>query len=290
MRSLLILVAASLSFGSIIEAADPIMPLRVMSFNLRYGLANDGPNRWEARCDLVAETVRAFDPDILGTQETLRMQADFLLSQLDGYDYFGRSRMTTPSEHCGILYRRERFTRLAGGHFWLSERPEQPASKGWDAALPRMATWLLLADASSPRPLLVVNTHFDHRGREARHRSAALLRDRIAALQAIAADPDVVVTGDFNTDAGSPPHQTLLDGSVLVDTYAAVSDGDAPSGTFNGFRGVTDGPRIDWILAGESLAIEATGIDRTERDGRTPSDHFPVTAVLVARPPASGGR
>ena len=114
--------------------------LRVMSFNLRYGRANDGENRWEKRDWLVAKTVKQFNPDLMGTQETLKFQAEFLESNLEGYTYFGRSRMKTPNEHCGIFYKTDRFTQLAGGHFWLSESPEIPESKSWDSSLPRMAS------------------------------------------------------------------------------------------------------------------------------------------------------
>ena len=49
--------------------------LRVMSFNIRYGTAKDGDNVWGNRRDLVVDTIRAFDPDLLGTQETLPFQS-----------------------------------------------------------------------------------------------------------------------------------------------------------------------------------------------------------------------
>ena len=65
----------------------------------------------------LSHTVRKFNPDLLGTQETLKFQADYLERQLRDYTYFGRSRMKTPNEHCGIFFRTDRFTQLAGGHF-----------------------------------------------------------------------------------------------------------------------------------------------------------------------------
>ncbi|MBT3668340.1 MAG: hypothetical protein HN548_12755, partial [Opitutae bacterium] len=39
--------------------------LRVMSFNIRLGVANDGKNRWDLRKDLVVETIRKYNPDLL---------------------------------------------------------------------------------------------------------------------------------------------------------------------------------------------------------------------------------
>ena len=44
---------------------------RVMSFNIRYGTAKDGENHWSKRKDFLIETINAFGPDLLGTQETL---------------------------------------------------------------------------------------------------------------------------------------------------------------------------------------------------------------------------
>lgn len=265
-------------------AAHADEPIRVMSFNLRYGKANDGENRWEKRDWLVAKTIKQFNPDLLGTQETLQFQAGFLKGELPAYTYFGRSRMTTPNEHCGIFYRSARFTQLAAGHFWLSESPETPASKSWDSALPRMATWVLLNDKTNKTaaPILFLNTHFDHRGKKARTESGKLIRKRLAALKSIAPNAVVIVTGDFNTPESSEPYNALLKANAtLVDTYRVTHPKkQADEGTFSGFAGRTAGPRIDWILADSRLAVESAEIDRTSENNRNPSDHYPVTAVL----------
>lgn len=259
-------------------------PLRVMSFNIRYGNAKDGDNHWDKRKTLVTQTIRAFQPDLLGTQETLKFQAEFIQEQLQEYEYFGRSRMTTPNEHCGIFYKSDRFTWLAGGHFWLSESPEIPESKSWDSSLPRMATWVLLQDkmAGKGSAVLFINTHFDHRGAVARQAAAQLIRQRIPRLAKIADRPHVIVTGDFNTGENSPPYEAFLkDNDELADTYRSLhGERKADEGTFNGWQGRTAGPRIDWILAGPSLTPREAAIDRTQEDGRYPSDHFPVTAIL----------
>lgn len=260
-------------------------PLRIMSFNIRFGTAADGENHWNKRQTHVATTIADFKPDLVGTQETLQFQADFIHSQLPGYTYFGRSRMKTPNEHCGIFYRTARFTWLAGGHFWLSESPEVPESISWDSSLPRMASWVLLQDLEndvSPS-ILFVNTHFDHRGGEARLQSARLIRRRIDQLRTIADAPLVIVTGDFNTGVDSPPYAAFLkDNQHLVDTYRSRSAArELGEGTFNGFEGKSDGPRIDWILADPRLNCQAAEIVRRQFDSRYPSDHFPVTAVLA---------
>jgi endonuclease/exonuclease/phosphatase family metal-dependent hydrolase len=120
---------------------------------------------------------------------------------------------------------------------------------------------------------------------EARRHSAELLRTRIDDLPP---DTSVIVTGDFNAGEPSPPHAALFGpiGSVpprLIDTFRSVHPAPlADEGTFSGFRAEKiSGPRIDWIGCSRDWRIKTAAIDRTSRDGRTPSDHFPVTAILV---------
>lgn len=261
---------------------------RVMSFNIRYGTAKDGENHWSKRKDFLIETIEAFGPDLLGTQETLLDQRDFIASKLSGYDSFGvgRDDGKETGEMAALFYRTARFEKVAGGHFWLSQNPDTVGSKGWDAALPRIATWVKLRDRvnDQAKPLLFLNTHFDHQGQQARKESAKLIRKKILEL---GADCDIVITGDFNAGADSDVYRALFadeaeKASPVVDTFAVADPkpvGD--QGTFSGFKSTaTSGPRIDWIGCSRGFHVQAAAIDRTERDGRTPSDHFPVTAIL----------
>lgn len=268
--------------------AEPPADLRVMSFNIRYGTADDGENHWDHRKDFLVKTVRTFAPDLLGTQETLAFQRDFLASQLSEYGQLGvgRDDGREQGEMMALFYKRDRFEKLAGGHFWLSETPDTIGSKSWDSSLPRMVTWVKLrdlADESAP-PLVFFNTHFDHQGKTARLESARLVRRRVVEL---ADGCSVVVTGDFNTGEGSPPYQALFgpDGdrpAPILDTYRTVHPKRADNeGTFNGFRlDAVRGPRIDWIGVSPGWEVRSAAIDHTSRNGRTPSDHFSVTAVV----------
>lgn len=267
--------------------------LRVMTFNLRYGTAPDGENAWERRRELLAETIRAFQPDVLGTQECLAGQAEFLRGALPGYGCVGvgRDDGQLAGEMCAIFYREDRFRLAAVGHFWLSETPEVAGSRGWDAALPRLVSWAkLCARDDTLRTLVCLNTHFDHVGEAARLASARLLRAR---ARAVAGGAPAIVLGDFNApaDTGRPgPYAALLGlgegaeetegGLALRDVYRRLHPPRSDEATFHGFTGGRDGARIDWILATPDWTPVAAAIDRTARDGRWPSDHFPVTAVL----------
>ncbi len=262
--------------------------MRVMTFNIRYGTAKDGENHWDKRKDFLVETIRAFDPDLLGTQETLDFQRDYLARGLPTYEAFGVGREdgAAGGEMMAVFYRRARFEKTDGGHFWLSETPERVGSKSWDSSLPRMVTWVKLRDRRAPEapPVLFANTHFDHIGARARLESARLLRARLATL---GQGCRVVVTGDFNAGEESEPYKALFGAvegreSAVVDAFRVANPARADNeGTTTGFRADAKGrARIDWIGVSRDWTIGEVRIDRTAREGRTPSDHFPVTAVL----------
>lgn len=288
--------AALLSLMATILLAVPpgrAAPIRVMTFNIRYGTAPDGENAWTNRRDFLVDTIRAFDPDLLGTQETLDFQRDVLAAALPDHEAFGAGREDggDRGEMCAVFVRRSRFERLAGGHFWLSETPDVPGSRSWDSALPRMVTWVKLRDRRSPDapPVLFCNTHFDHRGARARLESARRLREFV---EREGGGLRVVVTGDFNAGEDDPPHEALFGSteagpSPLQDAYRLAHPVRQPDeGTFNGFRAdAVAGPRIDWIGVSRGARVREAAIVRTARDGRVPSDHFPVTAVVEFDPP-----
>lgn len=269
------------------RADEPAAEVRVMSFNIRYGTASDGVNHWDRRREFVLATIAAFDPDLLGTQETLSFQRDFLAEKLAGYDHLGvgRDDGREAGEMMALFYKRERFEKLDGGHFWLSATPDKVGSRSWDSSLPRMVTWVKLRDRqyAAASPLVFFNTHFDHQGPTARLESAKLLRERVAAA---AKDSACIVTGDFNAGEASPPYRALFDpidgaASPLVDTFRQKHARGEFEGTFTAFdANATSGARIDWIGVTRDWEILTATIDRTAKDGRTPSDHWPVNAVL----------
>ena len=266
------------STGVAEEAAET----RVMSFNIRFGSANDGDNHWDTRHGLVVETIKAFDPDLLGTQETLKFQAEYLQQNLPKMTYVGWSRDANENgEQCGILFRTERFTLNESGQFWLSEEPDTKFSQSWDSSLPRVATWVNLTDNKTQARLMFVNTHFDHRGVQARLESAKLIRKFVESQPA---DLPIILTGDFNCKENSEPYQHLVESTRLIDTFRKTHpEKSTDEGTFGGFKGLNNGARIDWVLVSGEWNINSAAIDRFSKDGKYPSDHYPVTANLTAK-------
>ena len=144
--------------------------------------------------------------------------------------------------------------------------------------------------------LVVVNTHFDHVGAEARRESARLLRERLPELAGSDADASrpVALVGDFNCTPGSEPHQILVgdrpagrsaegDGGLALRDAAAVADlRHGPETSLTDFARLIDGRRIDHAFVSRAVGVEAfaTLADRDHR-GRYPSDHLPIVAQLT---------
>ncbi|MGK6319748.1 endonuclease/exonuclease/phosphatase family protein [Sphingomonas sp. DT-204] len=282
MRSLLrfLAIAAVWLLAAPVLAQPSPGELRVMSFNVRYGTADDGPNDWAHRRDILVETIRAEHPDVIGTQELLKDQADYIVAKLPDYTWFGIDRRGGHGdEHMGVFYRRDRLKLIEQGNFWLSDTPSVPGSISWGHPLPRMVTWGVFETKDGKR-FRLLNTHFPYRAEDelAREKAAKLIADHLRQLDH---GGPVILTGDFNTDISSQAHAILV--KVLADAWQTTAH-TGPVGTFHGFKGEPGGAdRIDWILS-YGFTVKRVATLTTNRNGRYPSDHFPVVADMSLEP------
>lgn len=267
------LIAQLLALAALAGAAD----LTVLSFNVRYPNPKDGDNRWEVRRDLLVDTIRASDPDLIGTQELFKLQGDYIVEKLPPYAWFGLGRRgDSEDEHMGVFYRKPRLKLIDSGHHWLSETPDKPGSMSWNINLARMLTWGLFEDLKDQRRFYFLNTHLPHRGQdeEARTQCARVIAAWMAKLPP---QFPVILSGDFNTGVTSEAYRTLTD--RLKDARSGLSDPAGEIGTFHGFTGKPGRERIDWILY-RGFTPRRFRTITSNQDSRYPSDHFPVEAVL----------
>lgn len=256
-------------------------PLRVMSYNIRYDNAEDGANTWSNRRDFLVEQVHKTNPDILGVQESLPAQVHYLVEKLTGYGHAGIGRDENGTgESTTILFRRERFEETESHTFWLSETPTH-MSKGWDADIRRICTYVRLTDRKTGQQLLVLNTHFDHVGVEARKKSAELILSKIAELNT--QSHPVVLLGDFNATPDSDPIKLLK--AKLTEARVVAANVKRPQlGSFNAFDTTKPADRlIDHIFFTGGLQVSNYEMLVESREGRYPSDHFPVVADLAIK-------
>ncbi len=275
----------------------PGLRVRAMSFNIRYGTANDGPDHWENRRHLVFDRIRQSHADVIGLQEALHFQIRQILNAVEGYASIGvgRDDGAYRGEFSNILYRTDRFRPDACGTFWLSDTPTVPGSKSWGNTITRICTWARLVEKDSGRAFYMFNVHLDHQSQPSRERSAALIARRIAD-RAHPHEP-ILLTGDFNAGEQNPAILYLKgkgpapDGEmtpvILVDSYRVLHPDAETVGTFNGFKGRTDGDKIDYVFVQPKTQVIDAEIDRTDEDGRYPSDHFPVTVTVMLKIGAS---
>jgi endonuclease/exonuclease/phosphatase family metal-dependent hydrolase len=266
-------------------------PLRVMSYNIRYHTPADGINAWPHRKDSVAEMIhQRYDVDLVGLQEALKDQVEDLLRMMPGYSFLGvgRDDGREGGEYSPIFYRSDRLELLEQGHFWLSETPSEAGSKSWDSALPRIVTWGKFRDRDQDLQFYHFNSHFDHRGEQARIESSRLLLSRI---QTIAEGYPVVVTADLNAQEQFLPYRILTQGTeeaglggkaLLRDArYLSRKPHQGPTSTFTDWQKHGEPEtRIDYVLVTDDLVVEEHHILTDRFDGRFPSDHLPVLAVV----------
>ena len=265
--------------------------LRWGTFNIR--LQNDGDEKagvgWSVRRDRVADYIKANHIDIVGMQEVLHVQLEDLLQRLPEYDYVGVGRTDgkTKGEYSPIFFLKKKFKVLEKGNFWLSETPDVPGSKGWDAALERVASYAKLKDRKTGKVFMAVNTHFDHVGVVARRESAKLIMRKI---QEIVGDRPAVVTGDFNVTEADEAYKTMLGGETVnrqmtnckfLDAYHETTDRTGPNYTWHEFchLPMQNREKIDFIFITPSIKVTRAHIEEPTPEALL-SDHNPHWADL----------
>lgn len=266
--------------------------LRVMTFNLRYDNPGDGENRWELRREFAADVIQESGAALIGIQEGLYRQVDWLNNALPHFTYVGvgRDDGAEAGEYSAIFIDTTRFEIIDSGTFWLSKTPSRP-SVGWDASMERIATYAIVLErdsepVSQQTPLLILNAHFDHIGQEARLESARLIREKIQVLRQFGETIlPVVVMGDFNTGPGTAPIEVFS--STLKDSYEITKTPPiGPTTTFNGFNVIPNGyrepaGRIDYIFVSDEFRVNSYSAIDDLRNDRYVSDHFPILIDLT---------
>jgi endonuclease/exonuclease/phosphatase family metal-dependent hydrolase len=265
--------------------------LHVMSYNIRRRMPHlipRSPDRWVHRQPLLKQLLDTEQPSLVGVQEALPEQANFVRHALgERYRSIGHGREKNGrGEGCPIFYDRERLRLLDWQQTALSDTPEVQGSSTWGNRTPRVIVDATFTDIATGVQFHAVNTHFDNRSRTSRLKAAVALR-RIVLASGLPA----IVTGDFNTDAGTEPHDVLLGtgtpspGGTGVGTLRDAWDAADTRltdawGTFLDYHPPQhERKRIDWILVSKAHVL-SVGINTARFDGGWPSDHAAVQAVV----------
>lgn len=262
-----------------VAAAKSPLELKIISYNIRT-LARDGENSWQFRKHATKNMIELHKPDAFGLQEAMLPHMQYIDSVCPQYARVGvgRSDGKEGGEFVTIYYNKERFDLLDSGTFWLSETPDQ-VSRGWDAALPRITTWVKLRDKATKRKFFYFNTHFDHKGTTARVESSKLIVEKIREIAGKKAA--VVLTGDFNIESENEALQPLYDNMSAARRCAPITDN---KGTYNGWGLLKRNTVIDHIFyGGRKVKCNAFRTLDGDYGAKFISDHFPLEAIFTIR-------
>ena len=282
-----VLAAGILSLCAAVRADDG-GTFRVMSYNIKCaGSAED--NNWSVRLPLVVDQIKEVDPLLFGLQEPTAFQMDGIAAALPEYDFVGVARDDgkRKGEFSPVFYKKDYFELLDSGTFWLSETPEVPGSRGWDAACNRVVSWAKLRCKKSGKTLVFADTHFDHISDEARQNSAKLVMERMYPITEQWSLP-FFITGDFNCDSSSKGYKTLTGGTdeipALIDSAKIAKETIADvKRTWNDLGQVPadqENCYIDFIFVDGKVEVEKFVVCPDTRDGKYPSDHNAIWAEV----------
>jgi endonuclease/exonuclease/phosphatase family metal-dependent hydrolase len=258
--------------------------LKVMTLNIRYDNPEDSLYAWPNRTRIICNFLKNEKPDLLGMQEVLAHQYEFLDSVLTDYSSVGVGRTdgAKEGEMNPVFFRKDRFELIRTRTFWLSDSTEVAGSKAWDSGLPRIVTWTELSEKTTHEHFYFFNTHFAHDSDSARIMSSELLLNKV---DSIASGFPFVITGDLNmliSDKGyeilTGPYESV---PLLSDTYAVTEKRPVgPAYTFNGFAEDKSSGRVDYVFVRNGMKVlEHRTFIKKER-GIYISDHWPVMATV----------
>ncbi|HKK60991.1 MAG TPA: endonuclease/exonuclease/phosphatase family protein [Bacteroidales bacterium] len=291
-RTAMLLIVLALLTGSKTNAQDNNLNSEVitlMTYNLKFASPSFEP-AWEVRRDMQVDMIKKYQPDIIGTQEGLKGQIDYLAKQLPEYEVVGEGRQGgDDDEHMAVFYKRGKFRLRQLNSFALSETPGIIGSG--PEVNPRIVTWARFALVNIPardkngnypqdyrghwegtREFYVFNTHFFNGPIDtlARLNAAKLIEEKISALKRFgswAPDRPVFLMGDFNCRPGSKPYNVLV--------------GEGKAGSKGLFKNTfEDKDKIDWILYKGPVKVLNYEVVNYNVNGVFPSDHKPIFTEL----------
>lgn len=240
-----------------------------MTFNLRIPVEADGVNYFPNRKERILACIREEAPDIIGFQEAGDDSRAFLRDSLSkDYAIVGCGRRKDyRGESTPIAYRKDRLELVNLSTRFLSDTPNVPGSRYQNSdqsGCPRLFVDAELSAEGSETTFHFINTHLDHKGREAR-----LLGMKQILSYAETCAGALILTGDMNAH----PEEACIAAAKewgLSDTAEQVTH------TFHNFGKVSE-CRIDYIFTNAPFENGRCVADAPV-DGVYISDHYPMVA------------
>ncbi len=255
----------------------------ILTLNLRFGLANDGPNNWVYREKAFPSLLNQYSSDFMGFQEANDFQTDFLKNILTDYDLIGVRTPASAFWQNNLIFYKKDWKCIYSKHFFLSPTPDIP-SRSVKSRWPRQCTIGIFENKN--HAVICINTHFDFE-ESVQAESAEIIMKHLKELPS---NIPVILTGDFNALPYSSCYKVFT-GKYSDNSPAPFSEENkriyfknaftSPfPATFHGFTGKSGGNHIDWILYHGEITLKNAYVIHEKFNGIYPSDHFPVYAVF----------
>lgn len=279
-KSVVLIVLTALAL--VADAATHV----VGTYNIRIATKRDaGDKNWSVRKPFVAQTITDNRLDILSLNEIANhTQEDDIRALLPDYTLVAYGRESAASSHgerVGVLFKTAKYTLLDSGHFFLTENPDLPGL-AWDAAYKRVAVWVLLQDKHSREELLVMSTHLDYKGTEARRNGAALCIER---AQALAQGRTAIIMGDLNAEPYETDVHSLFAAAGFQDArMVSKTKPRGTYGTFSNWLPVSTTQRIDFVYVRNASVRSYRVVVEPYNRPLLPSDHRLVVTKIKTQP------
>lgn len=256
-----------------------IMDIKIVSSNIRFDNPADTIHAWDNRKQILCDFLSSESPDIVCSQEGRRpqlMEFNTLLGSLEIID--SHRKWITERMYPCIYINKEKFFVEESGDIWLSETPNEPGSKSFNSAFPRLCTWAKLAIKESGREIFIVNCHLDHCFSETRVAQIKVLLEEVYEVNS--SNEALLLCGDFNENPEGLVRKTLMTTrDNLYDPW--ISFNHPEETTYHKFKGkLEEGSRIDWIIADKRFNCSEIKLIKENTEEIYPSDHFPVVATF----------
>ena len=248
--------------------------MKFVTFNLRVDRPQDGENNFVYRQPLIVRVIGREKPDVVCFQEVEPHMAAWLRRSFPDYYAVGCGRSEKlDGEQMTVMFRKNDYQLLEMHTFWLSETPSVPGSRYPDSSCPRCCTAVVLMEGATGQVFRVLNTHLDHRGKDARERGLVQVLRYADETKAFPGIP-FILAGDFNAGPDSEEMQ-------ILETYPGLTDITRSIGaTFHDYGRADPPEQIDYIVLSGSLSCGSICKWTDQENGVFLSDHYPVCAEI----------
>ena len=255
--------------------------LKVVTYNLWCVWSHPKHlNSFMHRAGMVYEKVKKEQPDIIGFQEVIAPQLEYLEAMMPDYLFVGQGRMTDfKGEGLYIAIKKSTLMLCGLDIFWISPQPYVPATRFEEQSeWPRICVDILVRHKETGKMFRVYDVHLDHIESPAKAKGMQVVLSKIGEdLQKIPAE--VILLGDFNEE---PDGLAITYINEYKDLTLVEATADIP-GTWHDFGKLDPGKKIDYVFTSEGLAdkIVKTEVWSDYRNGLYLSDHYPVSVVFI---------